>query len=338
MSRETLKTLFHPFASGTVAAPGDGERFLFLRAEAGFAAPAEFPAKLVPVQSHRGEFLRLQAARLEPISRVEGENFDGALVLLGKHRGENDNRIAEALKRVKAGGLIVVAGGKEDGVQPMRKRLGGLGIEAEHMPKYHGVALWFNAPDDASAAVAKLGARDTLVDGRFHTRAGMFSHDRVDDGSELLASRLPESFDGNAADFGAGWGYLSIMLAERAPRTARIDLFEADFEALEWAKANLAANCPKLSARFFWQDLTREPAKEKYDLVIMNPPFHQGHAAEPGLGQTMIKAAAQALRGGGQLLLVANRGLPYESILAEDFREHGETCRNARFKVLWAKK
>ncbi len=338
MSRETLKTLFHPFASGVVAAPADGERFLFLGAEAGFAAPAEFAASLVPVQGHRGEFLKLQAARLEPIPQVEGEGFDGALVLLGKHRGENDNRVAEALKRVKAGGLIVVAGGKEDGVQPMRKRLAGLGIEAEHMPKYHGVALWFNTPENAGAAVAKLAAQDALVDGRFHTRPGIFSHDRIDDGSELLASRLPENFDGNAADFGAGWGYLSTVLATRSPRTARIDLFEADFDALEYAKANLAANCPNLTARFFWQDLTREPAKEKYDLVIMNPPFHQGHAAEPGLGQAMIKAAAQALRSGGMLLMVANRGLPYEAILGEGFREHGETCRNARFKVLWAKK
>ncbi|HCL64526.1 MAG TPA: methyltransferase [Rhizobium sp.] len=338
MSRDTLKTLFHPFASGVVAAPADNERFLFLGAEAGFAAPAEFSASLVPVQGHRGEYLKLQAARLDPLLQVEGEAFDGALVLLGKHRGENDNRVAEALSRVRAGGLIVVAGGKEDGVQPMRKRLAALGIEAEHMPKYHGIALWFHKPENAEAAIAKLAACDTLVDGRFRTRPGMFSHDRVDDGSELLASRLPENFDGNAADFGAGWGYLSIMLAERAPRTARIDLFEADYEALECARANLAADCPKLTARFFWQDLTREPAKEKYDLIIMNPPFHQGHAAEPSLGQAMIKAASQALRGGGMLMMVANRGLPYEAILAEGFRDHGETCRNARFKVLWAKK
>ncbi|GEO85328.1 MULTISPECIES: class I SAM-dependent methyltransferase [Alphaproteobacteria] len=338
MSRDTLKTLFHPFASETVAAPAAGERFLFLGAEAGFAPPEAFGATIVPVQGHRGEYLRLQAARLEPLSHVEGEAYDGALVLLGKHRGENDDRVAEALSRVKTGGLVVIAGGKEDGVQPMRKRLAALGIEAEHMPKYHGVALWFNTPEDAGPAAAKLAARETLVEGRFHTRPGMFSHDRIDDGSELLASRLPENFDGNAADFGAGWGYLSAMLATRSPRTARIDLFEADYQALEYAKTNLAENCPQLTARFFWQDLTREPAKEKYDLVIMNPPFHQGHAAEPSLGQTMIKAASQALRGGGILLLVANRGLPYENILSEDFREHGETCRNARFKVLWAKK
>lgn len=338
MSQESLKTLFHPFASGVLEQPEQGARYLFLGAEAGFAKPTEFPATLSCVQGFRGEFLKLQAAHLDPQPQAEGEDFDGALILFGKHRGENEARVAEALARVKPGGQIVIGGGKEDGVQPMRKRLFGLGLEVEHMPKYHGVALWFNAPADASALIASLKPAEVVVEGRFRTVAGIFSHDHVDDGSELLASRLPSDFDGNAADFGAGWGYLSVMLSERSSRTARIDLFEADHAALECAKANLAAIRPNLTARFFWQDLTREPPKEKYDLVIMNPPFHQGHAAEPSLGQAMIATAAQALRTGGTLLMVANRGLPYEQTLAANFREHGETCRNARFKVLWAKR
>jgi len=100
----------------------------------------------------------------------------------------------------------------------------------------------------------------------------------------------------------------------------------------------MAENCPDVPARFFWHDLASEPVKDRYDLIIMNPPFHEGHAAEPSLGQAMIKTAASALRGGGRLLLVANRGLPYEPVLAANFKESGETCRNARFKVLWAKK
>ncbi len=338
MSQESLKTLFHPFASGVLELPAEGTRYLFLGAEAGFTPPAGFAASLSCVQGFRGEFLKLQAARLDPQPQTEGEDFDGALILFGKHRGENEARVVEALCRVKAGGRIVIAGGKEDGVQPMRKRLSSIGLEVEHMPKYHGVALWFTAPADTAALIATLKPSDVVVEGRFKTVAGIFSHDRVDAGSELLASRLPADFDGNAADFGAGWGYLSVMLAERSPRTARIDLFEADHLALECAKANLQANCPDLATRFFWQDLTREPPKEKYDLVIMNPPFHQGHAAEPSLGQAMIATAAQCLRAGGMLLLVANRGLPYEQTLAASFREHGETCRNARFKVLWAKR
>lgn len=338
MSRDALKTLFHPFASGTVDAPGEGQRILFLGAEAGFALPGDFAAELSAVQGFRPFYRQLQAQRINVTPEIEGADYDGALVLCGKHKGENEGNIAEALSRVKEGGLIVVAGSKEDGIQPLRKRLEGFGLTVEHMPKYHGVALWFSRPADVKALTAPLTKSETRVEDRFTTTAGMFSHDRIDAGSELLASRLPTDFSGDAADFGAGWGYLSVELATKSPRIARIDLYEAHYGALEAARANLLANCPKVAQRFFWHDLASEPVKDKYDLIVMNPPFHEGHAAEPSLGQAMIKAAASALRGGGRLMLVANRGLPYEPVLAESFREHGETCRNARFKVLWAKK
>ncbi|MGV1896268.1 class I SAM-dependent methyltransferase [Agrobacterium vitis] len=338
MSRETLKTIFHPFVTEAVALPGEDERFLFLGAEAGFVKPEGFGAELTVVQGFRPDFRRLEAARQTPVAVVTGEDYDGALVLAGKHKGLNENRVAEALARVRAGGVIIVAGAKEDGIQPLRKQIDRLGLEPLSLPKYHGIAVWFTVPEDKAAAIAALASKPVMVEGRFETYAGQFSHMHADPGSELLVSRLPEDFDGNAADFGAGWGYLSVMLAEKARRTNRIDLFEANYDALEQAKKNLARNCPHLTARFFWQDLGTEPPKEKYDLVIMNPPFHEGHATEPSIGEAMIKAAADALRGGGDLLMVANRGLAYEPVLGANFRQHGETCRNARYKVLWAKK
>lgn len=338
MSRETLKTLFHPFASGTVDAPGEGERVLFLGAEAGFALPDGFTASLSAVQGFRTLHRQLLSQRIETTPEIESEDYDAALVLCNKHKGENEANVAAALQRVKAGGLIVIAGGKEDGIQSLRKRMEGFGLEIEHMPKYHGVALWFGRPADVSEIVSKFAKPPVRVDGRFLAAAGMFSHDRIDDGSELLASRLPADFTGDVADFGAGWGYLSVELAQRSPGVSRLDLYEANHAALEAAKANLEENCPDVPARFFWHDLAGEQVKDKYDLIVMNPPFHEGHAAEPSLGQAMIKTAASSLRSGGRLLLVANRGLPYEPVLAASFRESGETCRNARFKVVWAKK
>ncbi|MFK0385410.1 MULTISPECIES: class I SAM-dependent methyltransferase [Rhizobium/Agrobacterium group] len=339
MSRDAVKTLFHPFAADMLEMPKSGERVLFLGAEAGTARPAGFDADIVAVQNLRPLYRTLQAHSAEVTPDIPEGTYDAALILCGKHRGENENRVAEALNRVKTGGIIVAAGSKEDGIVTLRKTLAKLGVEAESTPKYHGVALWFKRPDDVSALVGKLKHGAVTVEGRFTAMPGMFSHDRVDDGSELLVSRLPTDFDGNAADFGAGWGYLSIMLAEKSPRTARIDLFEADWNALEFAKNNLLENNPRLTARFFWQDLAAEPPKEKYDLIIMNPPFHAaGQAAEPALGQAFIKAAAAALRSGGKLLMVANRGMPYEPILAAEFRNSQEVCRNARFKILSAQK
>jgi len=335
MSRDALKTLFHPFVTDAVPMPGEGERVIFLGAEAGNARPEGFDAEITSVQPFRPLFRSL---RDNAFPEAEGEDYDGALVLCGKHRGDNENRIAEALARVKVGGLIVVAGGKEDGIQPIRTMLLKLGIILDYAPKYHGVAIWFARPEDAGDAIKALQKTAVTVEGRLQAAPGMFSHDRIDAGSELLASRFPTDFDGNVADFGAGWGYLSVMLAEKSPRVNRIDLFEADYRALEFAKQNLAHNCPDLPARFFWQDLGAEPPKEKYDLVIMNPPFHEAQAADPELGRTMIRTAAAALKQGGRLMMVANRGLPYEPVLAEAFREYGETCRNSKFKVMWGKK
>ncbi|MDZ7872237.1 MAG: methyltransferase [Rhizobium sp.] len=94
-----------------------------------------------------------------------------------------------------------------------------------------------------------------------------------------------------------------------------------------------------MTTRFFWQDLAGEPPKEKYDLVIMNPPFHEGPCRRAALSvRAMIKAAADALRGGGELLMVANRGLPYEPVLGRSTSSSmAKFAEMRRFKVLWAK-
>jgi 16S rRNA (guanine1207-N2)-methyltransferase len=338
MIREAVKTLFHPFAIGTLELPAKGTRFLFLAAETGPRLPEGFEAEITNVQPLRPLYRPLAAAAAHVVPEAEGEDYDGALILCGKHKGENEQNAAEALARVRPGGVILVAGSKEDGIQPLRKQLVKLGFGVEHLPKYHGVVAWFERPADVDAAIKALSHPVEIVDARFETAPGIFSYDRIDAGSELLASRLPTDFEGNAADLGAGWGYLSVQLIKASPRTNRIDLFEADHRALEFAKKNLARNCPDLATRFFWQDLAAEPVKEKYDLVIMNPPFHEAHAADPALGQAFIKAASSALRIGGRLLMVANRGLPYEPTLAAEFKESGEVCRNARYKILQARK
>lgn len=99
MSRDTLKTLFHPFTTEAVPLPGADARYLFLGAEAGFSKPEGFAAELTVVQGFRPEFRRLEMSHQKPVAVVDGENFDGALVLCSKHKGLNEDHIAEALSR-----------------------------------------------------------------------------------------------------------------------------------------------------------------------------------------------------------------------------------------------
>ena len=103
------------------------------------------------MQGFRPHFRALASSGLSGNASREGKEFDGALVLAGRHRGQNEAWIAEAIERVVPGGLIVVAGSTDDGIASLRKRMGKL-VEVEgHLPKYHGVAFWFRRPDDAAS-------------------------------------------------------------------------------------------------------------------------------------------------------------------------------------------
>ena len=166
----------------------------------------------------------------------------------------------------------------------------------------------------------------------------MFSSDHVDPGSAFLMEQLPRDMKGRIADFCAGWGYLSAEVAAACPAVKSIALYEADHASLEAAKANMARLAPDMAATFHWQDLIAEKASGDYDTIIMNPPFHQGRAADPAIGNAIIRNAHNALHKGGRLYLVANRNLPYEATLTAGFYKSGELARNAYYKVLWATK
>ena len=70
----------------------------------------------------------------------------------------------------------------------------------------------------------------------------------------------------------------------------------------------------------------------------MNPPFHQGRAADPAIGQAMIVSAASALKPGGRVFMVQNRGLPYDQILRARFSRVEEVARDAAFRVVVAQR
>lgn len=336
MAAEPLKTLFHPFEAEALPLPRKDARVLFLGAEPGFRLPHGFDATLHLVQGFRPHFRALQASGYTVTPRVEGSGFDAALVLAGRHRGQNEMRIAQAIECVAPGGLIVVAGSKDDGIDSLRKRVGALVSLDGHLPKHHGVAFWFRQAGEGIAEALRSATPPAMVDARFHTAPGMFSFDRVDAGSKLLAAHLPHDLRGNVADFCAGWGYLAAEIAALSPGLAGLDLFEADFEALEAARLNLRPGA--VEPRFFWIDLLTETVERRYETIVMNPPFHSSRAAEPEIGAGMIRAASRALKPGGKLFMVANRQLPYEQVLAAAFSSHVEIARDGAFKVLSARR
>jgi 16S rRNA (guanine1207-N2)-methyltransferase len=340
MTDAPLKTLFHPFEAELLDPPVPGARVLFHNAPAGLRQPQSLSGiDLDIVQDFRPAFLALQRAGHAVAPRPEGEGYDAAFVLAGRHRGQNELWIADAVRRVKKGGLIVVGGANGDGAASLRKRIGSLHPLADHAAKHHGTVFWLTTTEKSAelASGLELANPPGIAEG-FKTAPGMFSHERADRGSQLLAEHLPGDLKGRAADFGAGWGYLSVELSRRSPGISSIDLFEAGHAASEAARANMAALATGMEAQVSWCDLASEPPARRYDVIVMNPPFHEGAKGDPQIGVAMIAAAAKALSPRGRLYAVANAHLPYEEVFARSFARHVELARRDGFKVIMAQR
>ena len=334
MDDGAIKTLFLPFETGDVGTGGVDAHWLFLNANVPPQGSPLGRSQIAAVQGFRPYFRALETQVYKITPEVPEGKFDGAIILVSRHRGENRRFLNQAISRVRPGGKIIIAGSKTDGIASVAKEIGEHVELLGNLSKHHAKSFWFNAKPSIRFEQAEVQA----VDGRFETASGMFSSDHVDPGSAFLIESLPADMKGRVADFCAGWGYLAVEASTRFAAVKSVALYEADHSSLEAAKSNMAKLAPDMIATFHWQDLIAEKASGDYDTIIMNPPFHKGRAADPGIGTAIISNAHNALHRGGKLYLVANRNLPYEAALETGFFKSGELARNNYYKVLWATK
>lgn len=330
--RDAAKTLVLPIETGEIDGPSPAAPWLFLEAE---ALPG-WQDRLVAVSDHRGRYLDFVSAGYWASPEIPRGTFAGALVLLSKSRAHSEELVAGALRHVDPGGTVILAGEKTIGVQSVRKRLAAKVDIMGSVAKHHATAFWFKVPDSKTDLLKDIEPKAHGPVEGFAVGAGQFSEREVDEGSRALAEVLSPGLAGRVADFGAGWGYLAVEACRRCPSIASIELFEVSHSALQSARRNMAALAADRAAAFHWHDLTREPVERRFDAVIMNPPFHDGRAAEPSLGQAFIAAASRALVPGGRLFMVANRHLPYEKVLAGQFRRVEPLAETGRFKLISA--
>jgi 16S rRNA (guanine1207-N2)-methyltransferase len=311
--------------AGLFALPDTG-KIAVLRPQSGYDLGALPYESTLVVQGFLPDQVGFEAGGWTTSATLE-EEAALSLIVLPRSKVFAKGLIAEACARTPDG-LILVDGQKTDGVDSLykevRKRCEVLGT----MTKAHGRLFWFRTT--GALADWRIGA--PTQNGRgFLTTPGVFSADKVDRGSELLAAALPDKLPNRMADYGAGWGYLASRALER-DGIESLDLIEAEDLALGCARLNLTD--PR--AQFIWSDVRGYRPATPYQGILMNPPFHTGRSGDPGLGQAFIAAAADGLIAQGQLWMVANRHLPYEAILAERFKTVEEIGGDAGFKLLHA--
>lgn len=167
----------------------------------------------------------------------------------------------------------------------------------------------------------------------------VFGATRIDAGSRLLAQRFDQLPDAaRLADLGCGSGVLGLVAQRMLPQ-AVVHFFDESYLAVAAAEANYRANIgdpAETVATFTATDSFSTDPAQLYDLVLCNPPFHQGHVVGDGVAWQMFTSAREALRLGGELWIVGNRHLEYHNKLARLFGKVRQLADDPKYVVLAA--
>jgi 16S rRNA (guanine1207-N2)-methyltransferase len=341
-----LEALLLPFTQGALHWPARGGA-LFLHARDGWPLHRQAWPGLHCETAFKPDFDALQRSGLEVVAwdaaEVQGTRYPLVLLLPPRQREQARALFAHAIARLAPGGIVVACMANAEGARSGQADLARLAGPLQSLSKRHCRTFWTAPLEDPTsdpidrallAEWADADAPRPIADGRFRSRPGVFAWDRIDAASALLAAQLPRDLAGHGADLGAGYGYLAAEVLARCRAVTTLDLYDADARALALARENLASCASQPALAFHWHDVATGLPRE-FDFIVSNPPFHaQGRADRPDLGRAFITAAADALRPGGRLLLVANRHLPYESVLDAHFGSTRTLAQQAGFKVI----
>lgn len=311
-------------ASGAVTLPAEGLVVVF-------CPPGDYDLTALPeerlllVQGFRPDHDALLARGYE-VAPAPPEDYALGIVVVPRAKAHARALIAAA---GSGGRPVIVDGIKTHGVESLLKDLRSRADVSAPLSKAHGKCFQVTA---ARGALEDWAVPAEGPEG-WQTGPGLFSADGPDAGSVALANALPAALPGRVADLGAGWGYLAAAVLAREGVT-HCDLVEADYDALSAARINVTD--PR--AAFHWADARVWTPSDRIDHVVMNPPFHVGRSADPGLGRAFIAAAARVLGPNGRLWMVANRHLPYEAALTAAFREVTDLPGPSGFKLTCAAK
>jgi 16S rRNA (guanine1207-N2)-methyltransferase len=272
------------------------------------------------------------------------EVFNVAVIINPKGRDFARGLLWSAYNSLIEGGQVYMLGANDSGIKSLITDAGVLFASAHTLghKNSHRIGSAYRATSGA-AYPTQWGEIPTQVQTRLietplgsltiGTMPGVFSWQALDEGTAFLLEQDSVQAFANGADIldiGCGTGVIGCTLGQAASSVQMVDV---NLLAIECANTTIRLNnVPQ--ARAYPSDLYSEVGDSRFDLIISNPPFHQGFAQTQDITRQLIAQAADYLKPDGRLVIVANAFLPYEPLMQKHLADVQSLAQNNRYKVL----
>ncbi|GGA66188.1 16S RNA G1207 methylase RsmC [Pseudoclavibacter endophyticus] len=148
----------------------------------------------------------------------------------------------------------------------------------------------------------------------------------------LQMSGLGDDHVGIGVDLGCGTGLLAVALARARPRM-RVIATDRSWAACASARATLERVGLDARVTVMRDDAASSIEAASTDLVLLNPPFHEGTELDDTAAEPLFAAAARILKPGGSLVTVFNAHLPHRTALRRIVGPTEQLSRTRKFVV-----
>lgn len=260
-----------------------------------------------------------------------------ALIRLPKGRASLAFALGAAAAVLPAGAQMILIGMNAEGIRSAAGRLAAVAEGVETLAVGHHARLL------VGRRLPHLDVPHDLAGWRTHTDLpiagnlchwasypGLFASNRIDDGTALLVGELPPlAVQARVLDYGCGTGLIAAHIAAARP-DARLDLLDEDTLALAAAGDNVPG------ARLILGTRIEAVGDTRYDLIVSNPPIHQGVAEDRRVLDRLIAEAPRHLVSGGILQLVVQRRVAIAEALDRAFGKSAQIAATGQFSVFRA--
>jgi 16S rRNA (guanine1207-N2)-methyltransferase len=268
-------------------------------------------------------------------------SFEQVVYRVSKEKAIVHHIINSASYWLQVEGQLLLAGYKNDGIKTYAKKAANYLGDLTGQQRGNKTAQQFSIAYDGCVGPSlddqgycefhALQAAEL----EFVSKPGQFGWNKVDKGSQFLVECLAGYLPGHqpavktVLDLGCGYGYLSLAVSR---------LCDASFTATDNNVAAVAS-CQQnfrmhgVEGNAILADCA-DGLSDTFDLIVCNPPFHQGFEVEGQLTDKFLRNASRLLAVKGVAIFVVNAFIPLEK-KAQAFFQRIETLGNNRsFKVL----